>query len=105
MAEYFYNANGDAIPQSYVEDGGYEYKGQTLDGDRVYHVTYHDKHRQKHISYDTVEVRGRHYYIHGSGHERNDVNGEIIRWDMQYTNRITWYEALGRHTDSLISKR
>ena len=105
MVEYFYNANGDAIPTSYVEDGVYEYKGTTLDGDSVYHISYHDKQRQKHISYDTVEVRGRHYYIHGSGHERNDASGQISRWDPQYTNRVTWYEALGRRTDGLIDLR
>jgi hypothetical protein len=83
-----------------VEDGKQEYKGTTLDGDPIYHVTYYDVKRKKHISYDTVEVDGSHHYIMGSGHERDHNSSSISKWDMG--NRKTWQEALGSRTNDLI---
>ena len=76
-----------------------------MDGDAVYHVTFFDARRRKHISYDTVVFRGEHGYITGSGHETDDRTREITRWDPG--NRVTWYEALGMHTRNLLpySKR
>lgn len=98
--KYFYNSNGDPIPISYVDDAKQEYKGTTLDGDSVYHTVYFDVRRRKHISYDTVVVNGEHNYILGSGHERNHDSSDISQWD--WGNRVTWQEALGRHTRDLI---
>jgi hypothetical protein len=98
--KYFYNSNGDAIPTSYVEDANQEYKGTTLDGDAIYHTVYFDAQRKKHISYDTVVVNGEHRYIMGSGHERDHNTSDISKWDLG--NRVTWQEALSRHTRDLI---
>jgi len=100
MAKYFYNGNGDALPASYVEDVQQEYKGTTMDGDAVYHVTFFDARRRKHISYDTVVYRGEHEYITGSGHERDHGRDSISRWDSG--NRVTWQEALRSHTRDLL---
>lgn len=98
--KYFYNAKGDAIPTSYIEDASQECKGTTLDDDPIYHTVYFDANRRKHISYDTVVVNGTHHYILGSGHERNHDSSEITPWDSG--NSVTWREALGRHTRDLI---
>ena len=94
----FYNAKGDAIPVSYVEDVGQEYKGTTLDGDPVYHTTYVREGR--HISYDTVVIRGEHHYILGSGHETSHQYGDISKWNVG--GRVTWQEALRMHTHKLV---
>ena len=98
--KYFYNSNGDAVPTSQVDDALQEYKGTTMDGDAIYHAVYVDTKRQLHISYDTVVVNGTHHYIMGSGHERKVGSDAICRWDSG--NRVTWQEALKRHTSGLI---
>ena len=101
MAEkVFYNSRGDAISTSYVEDVQQLYKGTTMDGDKIYHTTYVKD--GKHISYDTVVVRGEHQYIMGSGHETGHRSGEINKWDPG--NRVTWQEALRMHTRDLLMK-
>ena len=94
----FYNAKGDAIPVSYVEDVGQVYKGTTLDGDPVYHTTYFREGR--HISYDTVVIRGEHHYIIGSGHETSHQYADKSQWNMG--NIVNWQDALRMHTRDLI---
>lgn len=95
----FYNSKGDAVSVSYVEDVQQLHKGNTKDGNPIYHTTYFKD--GKHISYDTVVVRGEHCYIRGSGHETNHYGGEITRWDLG--NRVTWQEAVDRmYTRDLI---
>jgi hypothetical protein len=98
--KYFYNSRGDAISTSYVENANQEYKGKNLDGDSIYHTNYFDKQRRKHISYDTIVVRGEHHYIMGSGHEQNHGSDRIDRWDSG--NKVTWQDAIGRRTNTLI---
>lgn len=98
--KYFYNSRGDAVPQSYVENPVRTKKGTTLDGDPVYHTTYFDAQRKKHISYDTVFVNGEHHYIMGSGHERDHDSKKSSRWDSG--NTVTWQDALRRRTSNLI---
>ncbi len=100
MASYFYNANGDPIPTSYVEDDKQEYKGTNLDNDQIYHTVYYDNSRRKHISYDTILVNGTHHYIPGSGHERNHDSQEKIPWDTG--NRVNWQDALKKRTRDTI---
>lgn len=100
MAKYFYNSRGDAISTSYVEDAKQERMGETLDGDPIYHTNYYDTQRRKHISYDTVVVRGEHHYIMGSGHETDHSSRQKSRWDSGY--EVTWREARGRRTNTLI---
>lgn len=98
--EYFYNSRGDKIPTAQVDQAKQELKGTTMDGHDVYHTTFFDARRHKHISYDTVVYRGEHCYILGSGHETNHGSSDIIPWDIG--NRVTWQEALRRHTSDLI---
>ena len=96
----FYNSKGDAIPVSYVEDALQEYKGTTRDGDPIYHTVY--TRNGRHISYDTVVVRGHHEYIMGSGHETDHRTGQVAKWDLG--NRVTWQEALHMYTSDLVYK-
>ncbi len=74
--------------------------GTTLDGDDVYHTVYYNADINRHISYDTVVFKGAHCYIVGSGHERPNGPGDVIRWDPG--NEVTWKDALQRRTSSLI---
>lgn len=101
--EVFYKPNGklDARKFDRVESN---YKGTTLDGDAIHHWTYYDPNRQTHISYDTVVVRGEHFYIQGSGHEVDGQTGKISQWQ-SWSNQVTWKEALGRRTQTLIIEK
>ncbi len=96
----FSNGNGDTVSQSYVEDAKQDRMGETMDGYAIYHTVYHDSRRHKHISYDTVVVRGEHQYIKGSGHETDDYTGNIARWDMGV--QVTWREAQRKYMQDLV---
>jgi hypothetical protein len=97
---YFYNARGDVIPSTCVLGAIQHYKGTNLDGNCIYHTVYFDIEHQKHITYDTVKVRGIHRYILGSGRERAYNSGDIVRWDS--CECVTWQDALRKYTRDLI---
>lgn len=103
MAEkikYFCNGKGDIFLASNVENFRQEYKGNTVDGDAVYQVTFFDKYNCKYISYNTVVYQGQHEYIVGSGQESSRNCYIISRWN--FGNFITWQKALRSRTRDLL---
>lgn len=99
---YFKNARGEQIFKSDVEDVTQEYKGTTLDGDPIYHVTYYDPHRRLHVSYDVVAVIGIQHYVRGSGYDNDHNTNTETAWEPN-SKHISWYEAQNYRTWELIS--
>lgn len=99
MSELFYASRRKTTLRQ-VRDVQQRQMGATMDGDTLYHTVYFNPDTNRHISYDTVVYHGEHCYILGSGHERPNGPGEIIKWDPG--NEVTWKEAQSRHTRDLI---
>ena len=96
----FYESNKKIDVQRTMDNVQSEYKGTTRDNYKIYHWTYYDTQRGKHISYDTVEIKGEHEYIMGSGHEVDHSTHSTSRWD--YGNEVTWRQAIERNLRDLV---
>jgi len=67
-----------------AEDYATKLMGWDSLGREIWHHSYYDPDTKRHISYDTIVLRGEHEYLTGTGHERDDRGGyTAVRWDRE----------------------
>jgi hypothetical protein len=95
----YYGSNKETAINRTMENVVNEYKGTTRDNYKIYHWNYYDTARGMHISYDTMDIKGQHIYIMGSGHETERQTGSRSRWDPG--DSVTWREAMLKNAQEL----